>query len=818
MRTETGPFAEREIELIKTFADQAVIAIENVRLFRELEARNRALTEALEHQKASAEVLGVISGSVADTQPVFDKILESCQRLFSGLNVGINVVQPDGLVHMAAFSGPGRAALERHFPVPLSLESGSGAAILGRCVVHYPDVENGSDVPNYARRGSIIAGNKAVIFAPILWEGKGIGAIHVGRALAGPFSEKEVALLKHFADQTAIAIQNARLFSELEERNKALGEALEQQTATSEILRVISQSQRDVRPVFESIAKNARKLCGATWAVFYTFDGALIRYATSDGMNPETIQATRKSFPVAPSRGSALGRAILTRAVSYIPDVWNDPDYRLEALAQTAGYRSTVSIPILHNEEPIGAISVSAIEPAKFSERQITMLQTFADQAVIAIENVRLFQELQSRTQQLAHSVEQLQALAEVSEAVNSTLDLEKVLSAIVTRAVQLSSTDTGAVYEHDEETGELHLRATYGLSSELADALLAKSLRVGEGATGLAVQTRAPVEVADIKSTDAYSGTLRDVIERAEIRSLLAVPLLREGRVLGGLTVSRRITGAFPPGVVEILQTFAAQSTVAIQNARLFREIAHKSRELEVASQHKSQFLANMSHELRTPLNAILGYTELIVDQIYGKVPDKIRDVLERVQKSGRHLLGLINDVLDLSKIEAGQLVLSLSDYSFQDAVQSVVSSVESLAKEKGLRLTVDVAPALPVGRGDERRIVQVLLNLVGNAIKFTEAGEVCIRVRMSGGAFLVSVSDTGPGIPEDQHQKIFEEFQQVDSSSTRSKGGSGLGLAIARKIVEMHGGSIAVDSRVGKGSTFTFTIPVRIETQVAA
>ena len=263
------------------------------------------------------------------------------------------------------------------------------------------------------------------------------------------------------------------------------------------------------------------------------------------------------------------------------------------------------------------------------------------------------------------------------------------------------------------------------------------------------------------------------------------------------------------------MLQTFAAQSTLAIQNARLFREIEQKSRELQVASQHKSQFLANMSHELRTPLNAILGYTELIVDQIYGPVPEKILAVLDRVEKSGRHLLGLINDVLDLSKIEAGQLVLSLGDYSFSDVVQAVASAVGSLAAEKRLPLEVDVAPNLPVGRGDERRITQVLLNLVGNAIKFTEAGEITVRVTASDGAFLTAVADTGPGIREEDRQRIFEEFQQSDSSPTKTKGGTGLGLAIAKRIVEMHGGRIWVESTVGKGSTFFFSIPVRAEQQ---
>jgi signal transduction histidine kinase len=281
----------------------------------------------------------------------------------------------------------------------------------------------------------------------------------------------------------------------------------------------------------------------------------------------------------------------------------------------------------------------------------------------------------------------------------------------------------------------------------------------------------------------------------------------------VGGLTVAREAAGAFSPEVIDVLQTFAAQSALAIQNARLFREIEQKSRELELASQHKSQFLANMSHELRTPLNAILGYTELIVDQIYGEVPDKIGEVLDRVQKSGRHLLGLINDVLDLSKIEAGQLTLSLTDFTFHDVVQSVVSSVGSLAAEKGLKLSADVDPDLPLGRADDRRVTQVLMNLVGNAIKFTDTGEVAVHVSAEDGQFRVLVSDTGPGIPEDQRERIFEEFQQVDSSPTRTKGGTGLGLAIAKRIVEMHGGRIWVESTVGKGSTFFVTLPIRAE-----
>jgi signal transduction histidine kinase len=318
---------------------------------------------------------------------------------------------------------------------------------------------------------------------------------------------------------------------------------------------------------------------------------------------------------------------------------------------------------------------------------------------------------------------------------------------------------------------------------------------------------------VPDILEETTYPH--RKVMERDGLRALLAVPLLREDRLIGGLVVRRRAPGKFQKETVDLLQNFATQSALAIQNARLFREIEEKGRELEIASKHKSEFLANMSHELRTPLNAILGYTELILDNIYGDVPEKIQEILGRLQENGRHLLGLINQVLDLSKIEAGRLTLSLNDYSMREVVQTVFSAVEPLAVEKNLVLKVTVPSNLRSGKGDEQRISQVFLNLVGNAIKFTEEGEVRVEVTTSDGMFLVSVSDTGPGLSEADQEKIFEEFHQADSSSTREKGGTGLGLSIAKRIIEMHGGRIWVESSLGKGSTFWFTLPVRVERQ---
>jgi signal transduction histidine kinase len=419
-----------------------------------------------------------------------------------------------------------------------------------------------------------------------------------------------------------------------------------------------------------------------------------------------------------------------------------------------------------------------------------------------------LEEKVEVRTRELARSVEELQGLGEVSQAVSSTLDLKRVLATIV-----LSETESGAIYEFDEANEQFELRATHRMSKELIEAIRQSPVHLGETALGRAGDKREAVQIPDILEEPNYP--LRQIIERDGLRALLAVPMLREDRLIGGLVVRRREPGQFAKETVDLLQNFATQSALAIQNARLFREIEEKGQELAIASKHKSEFLANMSHELRTPLNAILGYTELILDKIYGDVPEQIQEVLERVEQNGRHLLSLINDVLDLSKIEAGQLTLSLADYSMKEVVQTVVTAVESLAAEKNLELKVTVSPEVDCGKGDEQRISQVLMNLVGNAIKFTEGGEVEVEATASNDTFVVSVSDTGPGLSEGDQQRIFEEFHQVDASSTRKKGGTGLGLSIAKRIVEMHGGRIWVESTLGKGSTFSFTLPVRVERQ---
>jgi len=800
-RDSVEPFTDKQIALLKTFADQAVIAIENVRLFQELETRNGQLTEALEQQTATSEILGVIASSPTDLQPVFQTILDNAVRLCEAQNGA--VFRFDGEVFRAVVwnnISPALQAYVQNTPIPPGRESAVRRVGHEKRSVHIPDMLADPEciVPEAYKE----EGMRTSLAVPLLKENNLIGAIAIHRREVRPFTENQIRLLETFASQAVIAIENVRLF-------QGLTEALEQQTATSEILRVIASSPTDIQPVLDVVAENAARLCEASDAVIRRIDGVVMPVVARFGSMPT-------AGPAQITRGTPVGRAVVDRQTIHVHDhAVTEAEFPESKTRQPlTGTRTMLVTPLLREGVPIGAVTIRRTEVRPFTDKQIKLLETFADQAVIAIENVRLFQELEAKTKELARSVEELKALGEVGQAVSSTLDLQTVLSTIAGRAVQLSGTDCGVIYEYDEGTQEFHLRASHRMEDELVEALRAEPIRLGEGGTtGQAAANRAPVQVADILDDRQYAvRRIRSILARLGYRSVLAVPFLFDQRIMGALTVYRREPGSFAPEVVNLLQTFATQSVLAIQNARLFREIEEKGRQIEAANRHKSEFLANVSHELRTPLNAIIGFSEVLGERMFGELNDKQAEYVDDVLSSGRHLLSLINDILDLSKIEAGRMELELSKFDFPLAVENAMTLVRERVTRHGIKLERVIDEKLGDFVGDERKIKQILLNLLSNAVKFTpEGGRIDVGARMANGSVEVSVTDNGIGIAQKDQEAIFKEFRQVGSDYTRKREGTGLGLSLTKKFVEMHGGKIWVESGLGKGSTFTFTLPIR-------
>jgi GAF domain-containing protein/CheY-like chemotaxis protein len=1005
-RREPGLFSDKQVELLRTFADQAAISMENVRLFKELEARNSELTEALEQQTATSDILRVTASSPTELQAVLDAVAENAARVCGADDAIIHRVDGDVLRAVAHY-GPVPMFPPVGSPVGLPIRGSiTGRAVLERRAVHIHDVAALSEAEFPVARGNQQrTGQRTTLAAPLLAKGVPIGTILIRRLEVRPFTDKQIQVLETFADQAVIAVENARLFAELQARNRDLAEALEHQTATGEVLSEMSRSTFDLEPLLETILENGTRLCGAELGFVYRCDGEVFRLMAAKGVAPEFRELIVRN-PIRPGRGSVAGRTALERRTVHIHDVLADAEYDLPDLQRRGGYRTVLGVPMLKGGALIGVITWAKAWVEPFSDKQIELVTSFADQAAIAIEHVRLFQELEARTRELTRSVEELRALGEVGQAVGSTLDLQTVLTTIVARAAELSGSDGGIIYEFDDATQTFHVKATHRVTQEHLEAVRAAPIRLGHGAIGWAGVTRTTVQVADIlDEREPVAVQTRDILARLGYRSLLAIPLLREGRLLGGLVVWREERGEFPSGVVSLLETLAAQSVITIQNARLFEDVREKSRELEVlshnierlyrlstamqeplslreqlhrvlenardvvgidrfyawvvapegdrvvnlvgagmseaelkqfegheiplpeagalykayregmpllfteqhplppelrlrqdylipplrtsrfvvvpmvargatvgllvgdnkpsgrpmprhtlellqtfaahaavavvnarlfqeiqekgrqleiASKHKSQFLANMSHELRTPLNAIIGVTEMLLEDARDLGQLEQIEPHERILRAAKHLLALINDILDLSKIEAGKMDLHVEPFAIAPLVEDVVTTIRPLAEKNGNRVVVECPPDAGGMRADLTRVRQVLLNLASNASRFTERGVITIAVdrRRDGGREWISfaVSDTGIGMTSEQVARLFEEFTQADASTTRKYGGTGLGLAISRRFCQMMGGDITVESTPGRGSTFTVRLPATVGSAEAA
>jgi signal transduction histidine kinase/putative methionine-R-sulfoxide reductase with GAF domain len=802
-RQEVHPFTDKQIALVQNFAAQAVIAIENTRLLNELR-------ESLEQQTATSEVLRVISSSPGELEPVFRAILNNATRI-CGAKFGALSLREGDAFRGVAMHGVSPALTELRQREPLIRPTpGHNLERLMRTkdVIHVPDLSADMDAAPVPYE---LEGARALLNVPLLKDDELIGSILIYRHEAGPFGDRQIELVKNFAAQAVIAMDNARLLNELRQRTADLSESLEQQTATSEVLKVISSSSGELNPVFQAMLDNAARVCEANFGNIFLLNADAVGVVASLG-EPQALSEFFKSGPHRPHEDDPVVRAARTKEAVHVIDFTSERAYiernpLAVAGAELGGIRTLLVVPMLKGSEFIGAIALYRREVRSFNEKQIALVQNFADQAVIAIENTRLLSELRESLQQQTATADVLKVIS------HSTFDLRAVLDTLVESAARLCDADMAGIAR--PQGSHVEFMANYRIPQAYIDLVSATPVAAGQWSlVGRVLAEGCTVHIADVLADPDYAFNAGQEI--VSFRTGLGVPLMREEMPIGVLHLWRSQVRPFTAKQIELVTTFADQAVIAIENVRLFDEIQDKSLQLEIASRHKSQFLANMSHELRTPLNAILGYTELILDNIYGDAPEKMRAVLERVQSNGKHLLGLINDVLDLSKIEAGQLVLELSDYSLEDIAATVRSTLEPLAAGKKLAFKVEVAPNLPPGHGDGRRLTQVLINLVGNAIKFSDAGEVVIKVAAPDGSFHLSVCDTGPGISAADQAKLFQEFQQADNAITRKKGGTGLGLAISKRIIEVHGGKIWVESQVGQGSTFSFTVPVRVAQQV--